>query len=177
MADRRVAGLEGPVQLITLTKPMSQTIYFVELLPAKSDAASGLRETINRIENMYKCKTICRMHADRAQELAGPRVRQYLENLGMAVTSTAGYDSNSNGRAERGVRFFQYRVRTLLSTKIRSEKLQERIREFWTFAAQHAGEVHKRQMTGEQPCKYEFGQCVLSRIKEPESKFAERLKK
>ena len=93
----------------------------------------------------------------------------------MTVTSTAGYDSNSDGRAERGVQFFQDRVRALLSTNIRSEKFQERIRQFWTFAAQHAGEVHKRQMTGEQPCKYEFGQCVLSRVREPDSKSAERL--
>ena len=32
-------------------------------------------------------------------------------------------------------------------------------------------------MVGEQPCKYEFGQCVLSRVKEPEGKFTERLQK
>ena len=68
-------------------------------------------------------------------------------------------------------------MRTLLSSKIRSEKFQERIRQFWTFAAQHAGEVHRRQMTAEQPCKYEFDQCVLSRVKEPENKLAEGLQK
>ena len=77
---------------------------------------------------MHKCTIIYRIHAGRAQELTGPRARQYLENLGMTVTSTAGYDSNSNGRAERGAKFFQDRVRTLLSTKIRPEKFQERIR-------------------------------------------------
>ena len=77
---------------------------------------------INRIENMCKCKTIYRIHVDRAQELTGPRVRQHLENLGMIVTSTAGYDSNSNGRAERGAKFFQDRVRPLVSTKRRSER-------------------------------------------------------
>ena len=93
MADRKLVGLEGPVQWITLAKPMSQTIYFVELLPAKSDAASGLRKMVNRIENMYKCKTIYRIHADRAQELTGPRVRQNIGNSGMTVTSTAGYSS------------------------------------------------------------------------------------
>ena len=32
-------------------------------------------------------------------------------------------------------------------------------------------------MIGEQPCKYEFGQCVLSRFKGSESNFAEGLQK
>ena len=105
------------------------------------------------------------------------RARQALENVGITVTSTAGYDSNANGRAERGVRFFLEKGRTLLSSKIRSEKFQEQLKDLWTFAVQHAGEVHRRQMFGEQPCKFEFGQCVLSRVKEPESKFAERLQK
>ena len=33
--DRQAAGMEGPVQLETVTKPGGQTIYFVECLPAK----------------------------------------------------------------------------------------------------------------------------------------------
>ena len=36
--DRRATGLEGPVQLETTTKPNAQTLYFVELMAAKSDA-------------------------------------------------------------------------------------------------------------------------------------------
>ena len=36
--DRQAAGIQGPVQLETVTKPRGQTLYFVELLPAKSDA-------------------------------------------------------------------------------------------------------------------------------------------
>ena len=34
------------------------------------------------------------------------------------------------------------------------------------------GGIHRREVFGEPACKYEFGQCVLSRIKEPLTKFS-----
>ena len=43
---------------------------------------------------------------------------KYLEDCGVMVTSTAGYDSNANGRAERAVQFFQTKARTMLSSNI-----------------------------------------------------------
>ena len=39
------------------------------------------------------------------------------------------------------------------------------------------GEVHRRDVFGEPPCKYEFGQCVLARIKEPLTKFSPRMQR
>ena len=36
--DRQAMGLEGPVLMETLTKPNSQTLYFVELLADKGEA-------------------------------------------------------------------------------------------------------------------------------------------
>ena len=104
--DRHAQGLEGPVLMEQFTKPDSQTLYFVEMLAEKSDAPSALRTMINRIENMHKCKSVYRVHADRAQELTGVRHRKWLEQQVVMVTTTAGYDSNANGRAERAVRFF-----------------------------------------------------------------------
>ena len=132
---------------------------------------------INRIENQHKCKAVYRVHADRAQELTGDRHRTFLENQGITVTSTAGYDSNANGRAERAVLYFLQKARTLLSSNIRSEKFQDKLQGLWTFAVQHAGEVHRREVFGEPRCKYEFGQIVLSRVNEPLTKFAPRLQK
>ena len=123
--DRRAMGLEGPVEMETLTKPKSQTMYFVELLAEKGEAQIALRKMIKRIENMHKCKAVYRVHADRAKELTGDRHMKYLEECGVMVTSTAGYDSNANGRAERAVQFFQTKARTMLSSNIRSEKFQE----------------------------------------------------
>ena len=105
------------------------------------------------------------------------RTRQAFENCGITVTSTAGYDSNANGRAERAVRFFLEKIRTLCASRIRSEVFQSPLKQLWTFVAQRAGEVHRRDLFGEPPCKYEFGQCVLSRVKEPETKISSRLQK
>ena len=144
--DRQVQGLEGPVVMEQFTKPGSQTLYFVEIMAEKSDAPGALQRMINRIENMHKCKAVYRVHADRAPELTGPRHRMSLEAKGVMVTSTAGYDSNANGRAERAVRFFQEKARTLLATNIGSEKFQEKLISLWPFAVQHAGEVHKREI-------------------------------
>ena len=160
-----------------LTKPSSQTLYFVEIMAEKSDAPGALQKMINRIENMHKCKAVYRVHADRAQELTGPRHRMSLEAKGIMVTSTAGYDSNANGRAERAVRFFQEKARTLLATNIRSEKFQEKLKTLWPFAVQHAGEVHRRGILGLPRCKFEFGQCILSRVNKTDSKFDPKLHK
>ena len=72
----------------------------------KSDASDALGKIINRIENQHRCKAVYHVHADRAQELTGDRHRAFLENQGITVTFTAGYDSNANGRAERAVLYF-----------------------------------------------------------------------
>ena len=175
--DRQAMGLEGPVQVETTTKPNSQTLYFVELLAEKGDAPQALRQMINRIENLHKCKAVYRVHADRAKELTGDRHKKWLEDCGVMVTSTAGYDSNANGRAERAVQFFQTKARTMLSSNIRSEKFQEKLQGLWTFAVQHAGEVHRREILGEPRCKFEFGQIILSRVVQPLTKFHPRLHK
>ena len=160
--DMRLAGLEGPVPYES-TKTNGHTMYFVEMLSEKSEATQAGISMINRIQNLFKRKAVYRVHADRAQELTGDRARQAFERIGVIVTSTAGHESNANGRAERAVLFFQEKVRTLLSTKIRSEKFQQKLRSFWTFAAQHSGEVRRREQMGEPRCNYEFGQVVLAK--------------
>ena len=153
-----------------MTKPGTQTLYFVECIPAKSDAPYALVKMVNRITNQHKCKAVYRIHADRALELTRSRSRQMLEYHGVTVTSTAGHDSNANGRAERAVLWFQEKGRTLLCSRIRSEHFQKQLLSLWTFAVQHVGEVHRREVFGGPPCKYEFGQCVLACIKEPLTK-------
>ena len=160
-----------------LTKPDAKTMYFVEMLPAKSDAPTAVLRMVNRINNQHKCNAVYRIHADRAQELTGERAREAFEKQGITVTSTAGYESNANGRAERAVLYFVQKVRTFLSTRIRSEAFQKKLAHFWTFAAQHAGEIHRREMVGEPRCKYEFGQVVLAFVKEPLTKFSPGLQK
>ena len=54
--DRGAANLEGQVQLETTTKPNAQTLYFVELLPAKSDAPMAIMRMVNRIGTSINVK-------------------------------------------------------------------------------------------------------------------------
>ena len=79
--DSQAAGLYGPVQLEMVTKPGAQTLYFVECIPAKSDAPYALVKMVNRITNQHKCKAAYRIHADRALELTGSRSRQMLNTM------------------------------------------------------------------------------------------------
>ena len=146
--DSQAAGIQGPIQLELVTKPGAQTLYFVECIPAKSDAPYALVKMVNRITNQHKCKAVYRIHVDRALELTGSRAKQMLEYHGVTVTSTAGHDSNANGRAERAVLWFQEKARTLLSSRIRSEVFQKQLLSFWTFAVQHVGEVHRKDVFG-----------------------------
>ena len=71
-----------------------------------------------------------------------------LEDRGISVSSTVGFDSNANGRAERGVRWIKDKIRTYLVSNIRSETFQPKIKTLWTFAAQHAAEVHRKEVLG-----------------------------
>ena len=82
------------------------------------------------------------MHADRAGELTCERAGKVLEERGITVTSTAGKDSNANGRAERAVRWIKDKTRTLMVTNIRNETFQSHYKTLWPFAAQHAPELH-----------------------------------
>ena len=69
---------------------------------------------ISRIENQHKCKAIYRVHADRAPELTGDTAKKLLEDHDITVMSTANYDKNANGRAERAALRIQQTARTLL---------------------------------------------------------------
>ena len=57
--DRQAAGLAGPVQLETTTRPEAQTLYFVESIPSKcvGEAGQAIMRIKNRIENYHKCKS------------------------------------------------------------------------------------------------------------------------
>ena len=77
--------------------------------------------------DQHKYKATYRIHADRAQELTSERARHMFLIKGITVTSTAGYDSNSNGRAERAILYFTEKGRTLLSSRIRSEAFQKQL--------------------------------------------------
>ena len=175
--DRIAQGLEGPVLMEQTISEKGQTLYFVEVVATRkeTEVAPAVLRIINRINNIHKTKAVYRLHADRARELSGETARDMFEAVGITVTSTANYDSNANGRAERAVLFFQEKTRTLLSSRIRSEHFQKQIKTLWTFAVQHVGELHINAALKRPECKYEFGQRILARVANPESKLQPRL--
>ena len=69
-----------------------------------------------------------RLHGDRAQELTGKQVQSKMADMGIVVTSTAGYDPNANGRAERAARWIKEKTRTLLVNEIRDENFRTKIK-------------------------------------------------
>ena len=68
-----------------------------------------------------------RVHGDRAQEVTGRQVQDKMTDIGIVVTSTAGYDHNANGRAERVARWIKEKTRTLLVNEIRDENFRTNI--------------------------------------------------
>ena len=127
----------------------------------------ALRRMVVRIYGEHRCQAVCRVHSDQAPELSGEKTKRMLESLGVYKTATAGFDPDANGRAERGVRFFKEKIRTYLVNNIRSERFQGEVKDLWPFAAQHAAEVQKRQVYGEEDCDYEFASLALVKVKEP----------
>ena len=99
------------MRLEAIVRKGGQTLYFVEVVPTRETrhVSPAVLRMINRINNLHKCKAVYRLHADRARELSGEKARDAIEQLGVTVTSTANYDSNANGRAERGVFSFKKR--------------------------------------------------------------------
>ena len=59
----------------------------------------------------------------------------------------------------------------LTSCRRRSETFQHIVKTLWTFAAQHAAEVHRKDAFGVPSCEFEFGQRILVRVKEPRTQF------
>ena len=114
-----------------------------------TDTLLALIRILARIESQHRCKTVFRVHADRAQEVTGDRIGAALAERGIRVSSTAGVEPNANGRAERGVRWLKEKARTYLSARINPKGPMVERRLLWPFAIQHAAEVQRRGCYGE----------------------------
>ena len=75
----------------------------------------ALEDIVNEANNLYTRKAAWRVHSDRAGELASPTVKAYFRQKGVRVTSTAGYEPNSNGRAENAAGIIKEKARVMLA--------------------------------------------------------------
>ena len=146
-------------------------LYYVRVLETKSlrETIPAISSIVNQINAQFRCKAVFRIHGDKASELTGEHVEQYFEPRGVTVTHTAGFDPNSNGRAEGGMDVIKTRARTML------QQLGRPGRCLWPLALQHArwclraGTTHSRMRV---PA---FGDPITAKIKEvPADAFAPR---
>ena len=146
-------------------------LYFVRPLETKQTAetADALQDIINEINCMYKTKVIWRLHADRASELSGERIRDHFRPQGIRVTSTAGYEPNANGRAEGAINILKARARAML------HGLGPQGRELWPLAVQHAAWCSRSGSDESRLVVPAFGETVTVKIKKvPSDSFAPR---
>ena len=92
---------------------------------------------------MFKCRSVFRIHGDRATELTGPGVTAHFAEKNIKVTCTPGYESNNNGRAERGIGIVKAIARTMLQSMPQSDNGQ-----LWGAAVMHAAYCSRAKAMG-----------------------------
>ena len=91
------------------------------------DAGHGHRD-----RNIDTAKSVYRIHSDRASELTGDRVHNYVKPNGIRATQTAGHAPNANPRAEGAINIIKPKARAMLAS------LGDHGRGLWPLAVQHA---------------------------------------
>ena len=91
-------------------------LYFMRPLKGKSgkQVMQAIQEII--LELRRENLPVVRIHSDRAHELRSVGLREWTLNNGILLTRTEGQSPQSNGTAERAVRYLKGQARKLLRT-------------------------------------------------------------
>ena len=119
-----------------LTQPMElDTIYMVCPVRARrgGDAMLAIQEAVLRLKLWGY--PVARLHTDRGSEFASKGLRKWLLDHDIYHTRSEALVPQTNGAAERGVRWFKTRAKVLLDEAKVPLK-------YWTLAMQHA--AHRR---------------------------------
>ena len=126
-------------------------LYFVK--PLKTKKSKAVMQAIQEIVLQLKHENlpVVRIHSDRAHELRSPGLREWALDQGIMLTRTEGQSPQSNGTAERAVRYLKGKARLML----RSSGLNG---SHWATAmitaAHHQREGRLRPETYEPLCPY-----------------------
>ncbi|CAE7308079.1 RE1, partial [Symbiodinium sp. KB8] len=126
-------------------------LYFV--MPLKTKKSKAVMQAIQEIVLQLKHENlpVVRIHSDRAHELRSPGLREWALDQSIMLTRTEGQSPQSNGTAERAVRYLKGKARLML----RSSGLNG---SHWatamTTAAHHQREGRLRPETYEPLCPY-----------------------
>ena len=95
-------------------------LYYAEPLVGRTLASvqPALERIVNQTNLTFKANVVSqvvyRWHGDKAPELTGPKAKEWGRSRGIVVTSTAGYEPNANGRAERAIGVLKERTRAMM---------------------------------------------------------------
>ncbi|CAE7888738.1 RE1 [Symbiodinium microadriaticum] len=149
--EKLVGDLVQPVEL--------ETIYMVYPVRAKrgGDAMLAIQEAVLRLKLMGF--PVARLHTDRGSEYASRGLGRWLLDHDIYHTRSEALVPQTNGAAERGVRWFKTRAKVLLAEAQVDVK-------FWTLAMQHAANRRIYDRLGiTKPPLLPFGSKVMIRRK------------
>ncbi|CAE7218596.1 RE1 [Symbiodinium sp. CCMP2456] len=143
-----------------LVKPVEmETIYMVYPVRSKrgGDAMVAIQEAVLRLKLLGF--PVARLHTDRGSEYASRGLRRWLLDHDIYHTRSEALVPQTNGAAERGVRWFKTRAKVLLAEAGVNVK-------YWTLAMQHAANRRIHDRLGlSKPMLLPFGSDVMIRRK------------
>ena len=143
-----------------LVKPVEmETIYMVYPVRSKrgGDAMLAIQEAVLRLKLLGL--PVARLHTDRGSEFASRGLHRWLLEHDIYHTRSEALIPQTNGAAERGVRWFKTRAKVLLAEAGVNVK-------FWTLAMQHAASRRLHDRLGlTKPMLLPFGSKVMIRRK------------
>ena len=143
-----------------LTKPVEmETIYLVYPVRSKrgGDAMLAIQEAVLRLKLMGL--PVARLHTDRGSEFSSRGLHRWLLDHDIYHTRSEALVPQTNGAAERGVRWFKTRAKVLLAEADIPVK-------YWTLAMQHAANRRVHERLGiTKPLLLPFGCKVMIRRK------------
>ncbi|CAE7908879.1 RE1 [Symbiodinium sp. KB8] len=143
-----------------LTKPVEmETIYMVYPVRSKrgGDAMLAIQEAVLRLKVLGL--PVARLHTDRGSEFASRGLHRWLLDHDIYHTRSEALVPQTNGAAERGVRWFKTRAKVLLAEAGIPLK-------YWTLAMQHAANRRLHDRLGlTKPMLLRFGSKVMIRRK------------
>ena len=143
-----------------LSKPVEmETIYMVYPVRARrgGDVMLAIQEAVLRLKLLGF--PVARLHSDRGSEFASKGLRKWLLERDIFHTRSEALVPQTNGCAERAVRWFKTRAKTLLD----GAKVPLK---YWTLAMQHAANRRIHERLGiQRPKLLQFGERVMIRRK------------
>ncbi|CAE7274874.1 TY4B-J [Symbiodinium sp. CCMP2592] len=143
-----------------LTKPVEMdTIYMVYPVRARrgGDAMLAVQEAVLRLKLFGL--PVARLHSDRGSEFASKGLRKWLLGHDIYHTRSEALVPQTNGAAERGVRWFKTMAKVLMAEAKVGLK-------YWTLAMQHAANRRMYERLGlSKPRLLPFGSKVMIRRK------------